>query len=128
MSEGPESPKIRIYEVDGGTTTDTANLMGCYFEASQNSPDVYLFFGDGGNHIPTIPEFLIVGTPGFQFIRAGILWTVSEFVIDTSDPSNEKANGHWSNPRNPSKGDDDGHFQAQSGPGPAEEVASSASA
>lgn len=125
MSDVPtESPKIRIKEVDGGTDVDRANLLGCYFQ-SQGSPDIYQFFGVSDNHIPTIPEFLVDNTPGFQFIRAGMLWTVSEFDIDQI---NETADGRWSNPRNPLMGDDDGHFHAQSGPGTVEETASSATA
>jgi len=112
MSDDPiNNQKITIHVVEGGTSADQGNLMDCYFEA-QASPDSYQFFGNGGNHIATIPEFLAVDTPGFQFIRAGMLWTISDFEIDQRS---EKASGHWRNPRRPMKSDDDGQFQARAG-------------
>ena len=120
-----ERPQIRITEVSGGDTIDVASLMECYFEAP-GSPDIYLFFDVRGNRIPTIPEFITLETPAFQFIRLGMLWTMSELKINQS-ASPMTVDGHWSNPRHPSTGDDDGHFHAQSGPG-VEEVASSATA
>ena len=118
-----EKTKIKIVKVDGGDVVDAASLMGCYFEAP-DSRDIYQFFGEGDNPIPTIPEFLTLETPAFQFIRAGMLWTISALEIDQVA---ETANGRWSNPRHPSKGDDEGHFQAQAGP-PLEVSASSATA
>ena len=123
MSDDPiNNPKITIHFVEGGNPADKGNLMDCYFLA-QASPDSYQFFGNGGNHIATIPEFLAVDTPGFQFIRAGMLWTVSQFEIDQR---NETGSGRWRNPRNPSKGDDDGHFQAQAGGGPGQSTSAAA--
>jgi hypothetical protein len=118
-----ETTKLTIRVVNGGDPADRDNLMDCYFEA-QGSQDVYQFFGAGDNHIATIPEFLTVDTPGFQFIRAGMLWTVTGFDIDQR---NQTANGLWRNPRRPRTGDDEGHFQAQAGP-PIMESASSANA
>lgn len=109
--ESIEDPKIMIWDVEGGDSADKENLMHCYFEAG--SLDIYQFFSGKGDLIPTIPEFLLADTPAFQFIRAGMLWTVSEFEIDQRT---EKAHGRWRNPRHPARGDDDGHFQAQSGP------------
>jgi len=118
--ETTEITKLTIRTVDGGDPADKDNLMDCYFE-SQGSPDIYQFFSGRDNLIATIPEFLSIDTPGFQFIRAGMLWTVTHFDIDQR---NQTANGHWSNPRNPARGDDDGHFHAQSGPGSVETVSS----
>lgn len=118
--------KFEINIVDGGSPVDQENLMGCYFEAS-DSNDTFQFFGAGGHYISTIPEFITVGTPGFQFIRAGMLWTVSELHIDLV---NSVMKGRWDNPRRPMAGDDDGHFQAHAGGGggTVEESAASAGA
>jgi len=125
MSDPITNPKITIHFVEGGTSVDVGNLMDCYFEA-QASPDSYQFFGSGGDHIPTIPEFLADDSPGFQFIRAGMLWTISNFEIDQRT---ETAKGNWRNPRRPAKGDDDGQFQARAGGSPApKEEASAATA
>ena len=126
MSDDPTNdPKIIIHFVEGGSSTDWGNLMDCYFEA-QASPDNYQFFGSGGDHIPTMPEFLAPDTPGFQFIRAGMLWTIFDFEIDQRT---ETAKGNWRNPRRPARGDDDGHFQAAAGGGGGvEQNASSAAA
>jgi len=123
MSDDPiNNPKIIIHFVEGGNPADKGNLMDCYFLA-QASPDSYQFFGSGGDHIPTIPEFLAIDSPGFQFIRAGMLWTVSDFEIDQR---NETGSGRWRNPRRPSTGDDDGHFQAQAGGGPGQSASAAA--
>lgn len=124
MSDDPiNNRKIIIHLVEGGSSSDKGNLMDCYFLA-QASPDSYQFFGSGDDHIATIPEFLAVDSPGFQFIRAGMLWTVSDFEIDQRT---ETASGRWRNPRRPARGDDDGSFQARAG-GAIEESASSATA
>jgi hypothetical protein len=125
MSDDLNDTKITIFDVENGDASDRENLMGCFFEA-QTGTDVYEFFTRGGEHIQTIPEFLTTDTPGFQFIRAGILWTVSDFSIDQTQTP-QTASGTWRNPRNPVRGDDDGTFQAQSGGG-VEQNASSASA
>ena len=124
MSDDPtNNGKIIIHFVAGGSSADKGNLMDCYFQA-QASPDSYQFFGSGNDHIATIPEFLAPDSPGFQFIRAGMLWTISNFEIDQKA---ETASGSWRNPRRPAKGDDDGSFQARAG-GAVEESASSATA
>ena len=123
MSDNATEKKIKITQVVGGDAVDAANLMECYFEA-QGTHDIYAFFSEGDNLIPTIPEFITLETPAFQFIRSGMLWTMSELDINQVTST---VDGRWSNPRHPSKGDDDGHFHAQSGPG-AEELSSAVTA
>jgi hypothetical protein len=103
-------PKIKIHHVDGGSGRDKADLESCYFEQVGN-PGVYRLFENGDDHsIPTAPSLLRSGTD-FQFIRGGVMWTVTEFFIDPL-----KAHGHWQNTRPRPTGDDDGSFQAQAGP------------
>lgn len=92
-------------------TKDSANLMRCYFEELEDHPNEYRFYSTEDNHIPTSPENLISGTD-FRFIRAGMLWEVTEFNIGQG-----AASGNWANPRGEKGGDDDGSFQAQSGAG-----------
>jgi hypothetical protein len=104
---------------------DIDNLMYCSFQLVEGQFDKYRFYGSGGDHIPTVPEDLTSGTD-FVFIRAGMLWEVTQFLI-VKDVLGLKATGHWANPRHPKVGDDDGSFQAQSGGG-AEEIPSAATA
>jgi hypothetical protein len=118
MSDDPI--KIKITKVFGGDDSDKNELKDCYFTLS-DVPGNYHFHGKHDNPIATIPEVL-TSDSDFQFIRAGMLWTVSEFHVD---PVKETAHGHWNNPRHVD--DDDGEFHAQAGPG-AEETASSAKA
>ena len=119
----PEDSKIRIRTVHGGNNRDKIDLETCYFEQVGNTGD-YQFFEAGDNHtIPTAPLLLQNGSD-FQFIRGGVLWTVTEFYIDP-----ERAHGRWNNTRSRPTSDDDGSFQAQAGPTvEGEESAASANA
>lgn len=119
----PQDSKIQIHRVDGGNPRDKADLESCYFE-QVGKPGDYRLFEDGDGHtIPTAPSILRSGS-NFHFVRGGVLWTVTEFFIDT-----QSAKGLWSNTRSRSTGDDDGSFQAQAGPTmEGEESAASANA
>lgn len=118
--DSDDLPKIRIYEVQGGSDRDSNNLMGCYFQ-QVNTPGHFGLFEPGDDHrIPTVPEE--IDGDQFQFVRGGTLWTVTEFIVDELT---NKARAHWSNGRGVE--DDDGTFQAQAGP-TFEEASSSATA
>ena len=123
MSEKPtDGSPIMINQVTvkrgNSVDQDIDNLMGCYFEEINGHPNQYHFFSKLDNHIPTAPDILTSGTD-FKFIRAGMLWTVTQFTIGLG-----KASGSWENPRHLKSGDDDGSFQAQSGAGEGSSAAS----
>ena len=119
----PDDAKIKIHHVDGGTGRDKTDLESCYFEQVGN-PGIYRLFEAGDDHsVPTAPSLLQSGT-NFQFIRGGVLWTVTEFHIDS-----QSAHGRWNNTRSRPVSDEDGSFQAQAGPSvEGEESAASANA
>ena len=106
-SEAVES-KIKVHTVKGGGDQDKSDLTSCYFEQLGN-PAEYALYEIGDDHvIPTTPSELRNGT-NFQFIRGGVLWTVTDFHIDPLH-----ARGRWFNTRDAAQ--DDGSFQAQAGP------------
>lgn len=127
MSDNPTpgSPiTINDVKVKRGNSVDQDinNLMGCYFQEINGQPNEYHFFSKTDNHIPTVPDNLTSGTD-FQFIRAGMLWHVTQFTIGLG-----LANGNWENPRHRKTGDDDGSFQAQSGAAQDDEASASSAA
>ncbi len=113
--------KIIIDSVISGGPTDKDDLMGCYFESIDGSPDAFGLYAPGGFPIPTKPQFLVYGQD-FMFIRGGFLWRVSDFKIDQ-----ECGSGTWRNDDfESSRSDDEGTFTAQAGGGAVEESAASA--
>ena len=111
--------KIVIDSVIGGGPTDKDDLMGCYFQSVDDSPDAFAFYAPGGFPIPTKPQFLIYGQD-FMFIRGGFVWNISEFKIDQSCTS-----GKWNNDDfESSSADDEGTFTGQAGGGVPETAAS----
>ena len=102
------SPKLRIREVVGGSDRDKADLETCYFQQVGNPGDYCLFETGDDHQIPTAPLQIQSGKD-FQFIRGGVLWTVTDYYVD-----GKIAKGHWFNSRG--EANDDGSFQAQAGP------------
>lgn len=111
--------KIKIDHVEGGSVRDQQVLKRNYFLATGVN-NTYQFFDPGDDLIATEPVVVATGYD-FQFElkeMPGVTWTVSHFDI-----LEDVASGNWTNTEQ--KDNEDGHFQAQSGPG-AEESASSA--
>jgi hypothetical protein len=118
MSDITDVPKkIRIHKVVGGTGQDQDELKNCYF-VQLGTDNVYQFYTPNNSPIATVPPFVSSG--GFEFIRSGKNWHVSQFVIDP-----DHAHGQWSIPGQMDDADD-GSFQAQAGPGVDQETAASA--
>lgn len=116
------SDKIQINQVDGGSSTDQADLQNCYFLPTAN-PGCYQLYDQNGNLILTNPGVLTSGTD-FTFYLDKLHWTVTNFLISSTSTSGS-ASGHWSNSAEITA--DDGTFTAQAGGG-VEETASKASA
>ena len=115
--------RIIITTVERGGPTDKNDLMLCYFQSVDGSPDAFSFHDPSGNPIPTRPQFLVYGQ-NFMFIRGGFLWNVTDFKIDQSCGS-----GKWNNDDfESSPADDEGTFTAQAGGGVPETAASAAPA
>jgi hypothetical protein len=110
---------IRIDRVHGGSDHDLTNLTSCYFQQVGGPGDYQLFQRGNDEPIPTAPSSLRSGTD-FQFVRGGVVWTITKFEIGSA-----KASGNWFNTRRVEA--DEGTFQAQAGP-VGEESAASASA
>ena len=111
--------KIIIDSVISGGPTDTNDLMGCYFQNVEGSPDLYSFHVPGGCLLPTKPQFLRFGQ-NFSFFRGNFFWTISEFKIDENT-----ASGNWhNNDFESSRADDEGTFTAQAGGGVPESATS----
>lgn len=111
--------KIKIDHVEGGSIRDQQALKRNYFLPTGVN-DTYQFFDPGDDLIATEPVVVATGY-SFEFElkeMPGVKWTISNFDILEND-----ASGNWTNSEQ--KENDDGHFQAQSGPG-VEETASSA--
>ena len=118
----PESIiRMRIRTVRGGNNRDKTDLESCYFLQFGNPGDYGLYETGDDHQIPTAPALLQSGRD-FQFIRGGVLWTVTNFNTD-----GQTATGNWFNTRNAAQ--DEGSFQAQAGPTvEGEESAASANA
>ena len=123
--------KIKIDTVDGGDPDDHNALKENYFRATRVN-DTYQFFTPDGEVIPTVPVVVASGYD-FTFCLKGkgmddISWWITNFVITDENASGKhlKASGNWGNTHK--KGDDDGSFQATSGPPQTVEEASSAKA
>ena len=104
--------RIIIDEVISGGPTDKDDLLGCYFQNVEGSPDLFSLHVPGGCPLPTKPQFLRYGQD-FSFFRGNYFWTVTEFKIDE-----RAASGTWHNDDfESSRADDDGTFTAQAGGG-----------
>ena len=115
------SKKIRIDNVQGGSPQDQQALKRNYFLGTGVN-DTYQFFDPGDDLIPTEPAVVATGVV-FQFKlkeMPEVTWTITNFDIN-----DDSASGNWTNTHKTDN--EDGHFQAQSGPG-AEETVSSAAA
>ena len=118
---GDDTKKIRIENVEGGDARDQNALKRNYFLPTDVN-DTYQFFDPGDDLIVTNPPVVATGH-NFSFSlkeMPEVTWTISNFDIN-----DESASGNWTNTHKIEL--DEGHFQAQSGPG-AEETASSAAA
>ena len=118
-----DTKKIRINDVQGGDSRDQQALKRNYFYPTGVN-DTYQFFDPGDDLIVTNPPVVATGY-SFSFTlqeMPEITWTISNFDID-----NLSATGSWNNTHRIDL--DEGHFQAQSGPGAEpEDAASSATA
>ena len=116
-----DAKKIRIEDVQGGDTRDQQALKRNYFYPTGVN-NTYQFFDPGDDPIATTPPVVASGF-NFSFTlkeMPDVTWTITNFDIN-----DESASGNWTNTHRVEL--DEGHFQAQSGPG-AEETASSAAA
>lgn len=109
--------QIKINNVRGGDSTDSGDLLNCYFEIVG-----YQLYQANGTKITTVPPTLTSGT-GFTFTTPdGVNWTISNFTVD-----HNRGGGTWTNDHQGPAGDT-GTFTAEAGPEPEEEEASSANA
>jgi hypothetical protein len=116
--EQVDNPPAQIWidRVRGGSNRDLTNLTSCYFQQVGGPGDYQLFQRGNNLQIPTAPAPLRSGTD-FQFVRGGVVWTITKFEIDSV-----RASGNWFNTRDTER--EDGSFQAQAGPGVEESTAS----
>ena len=112
--------KMFVRTVRGGNNKDKNDLTSLYFQQLGNPGDFALYEDYDDHQVATAPALLHSGRY-FQFIRGGVLWTVTSFLCD-----GEEATGNWFNTRSTEQ--DEGSFQAQAGPPPLEVEESAASA
>lgn len=116
--------KIKIDNVVGGSQKDQQALKRNYFLAT-GVHDTYQFLSPNDEVIVTDPP--VVATDfDFSFSlkeMPKVSWSVSNFKISELDG---KASGHWTNTDQLDQ--EEGSFQAQSGPGLPEEESYSANA
>ena len=105
---------IEIKNVTGGSDKD--KLKKCYFMPTGSSK--YSFYDKDGNLLASG----LTDGKDFSFPHDKVTWKVTKFVI-----SDSAASGDWSNPNNFSD-DQEGTFQASSGPGVPVDTATAASA
>jgi len=116
--------KIRIDHVQGGSARNQQALKRNYFLAT-GVHDTYQFMSPSDEVIVTDPP--VVATDfDFSFTlkeTPKVTWTITKFQISELDG---KASGNWTNTDQLEQ--EDGSFQAQSGPGLPEEESYSANA